>query len=79
MAACARTRARRRRAAELDAGVLREDEVDVLRIVVLAGDEQDLLDPAGDDQLAVAQRAQVAGIEEAVGGARRLRSSAGSS
>ena len=54
-------------------GVLRQHEVDVLRIVVLAGDEQDLLDAAGDDELAIAQRAEVAGVEEAVGRARRLR------
>ena len=61
----------RGRAAEFDARVLRENHFDVLRKVVLSGDEQDLLDAAGDDQLVVEQRAQVAGVEKAVRRARR--------
>ena len=58
-------------ASELDAGVLRDHELDVLRIVVLPGDEEDLLHPSGDHELAVDHRAEVARVEESVGRARR--------
>ncbi len=61
------------RTSELDPRVLREDQLDILRIMILPRDEQDFLDPAGDDQFAIAQRSQVAGIGEAVGRARLRR------
>ncbi len=65
--------ARRSRAAQFDARVLREHQFDVLREVVLARDEDDLLDAAGDDEFAVEHRPQVPGVEVAVRGSRLFR------
>ena len=48
----------------------REHFLDVVRIVVLAGDEQDIPAAAGDREFAVDDHAEVAGIEPAVGGER---------
>ena len=65
-----RTHACRGGAAEFDARVLCEDQFDVLREVVLAGDKQDLLDAAGDHQVAFVKDAEVAGVEITVRRAR---------
>jgi hypothetical protein len=46
--------------------VLRDHEIDVLRIVILSGDEQDLLHASGDHELAVDHRAEIARVEESV-------------
>jgi hypothetical protein len=59
--------------AQLDARVLRDDEIDVLRIVILSGDEQHLLHASGHHELAVDDRAEIAGVEEAVARPRRGR------
>ena len=40
--------------AKPDSRVLREDELDILRIVILPRDEQNFLDSAGNDELAIA-------------------------
>ena len=41
-----------------------DGQLDVLRIVVHAADDDQVLEPAGDEQLAVAHEAQVAGAQE---------------
>ena len=58
------------RASEFDPGVLRKDELDILRIMILSRDEQYFLDSAGHDEFAIAQRPEIAGVEKSIGGAR---------
>ena len=43
---------------------LADGALDVLRIVVAAADDDQVLEPAADEQLAVLQKAQVAGAQE---------------
>ena len=58
--------ASRRRAAKLNVRVLRQDQFDVLREMVLAGDEQDFLDAPCDEQFALVDRSQVTGVKVSV-------------
>ena len=55
------------------AWALVDRQLDVLRIVVHAADDDQVLQPAGDEQLAVVQEAQVAGAQERARGRRRRR------
>ena len=49
-------------------------QLDVLRIVIDAADDDQVLEPAGDEQLAVVQEAQVAGPQERpVAAVRQMR------
>ena len=51
--------------------MLGKQEFDVLWIVVLARDKKNILDAAGDDELAIALRTEVAGVDKSVGSPAR--------
>ena len=59
-----RRRTRRRRLACTFSWALVDRQLDVLRVVVDAADDDQVFEPAGDEQLAVAQEAQVARAQE---------------
>ncbi len=59
-------RTRRGDLAELEAGLVLQHRLEVVRVVVLAVDEDDLLRPAGDVELAVVLEREIAGAQPAV-------------